>query len=93
MKANKKIVSYLENNTFCVLVPVYYEYEDKPAWRKMLIGSLEECKKQFELYPDYMHATFEENKKHRENKRKEYLLFLSIGKTATAEKIKKQYHL
>ena len=88
----KKIVNYENNNTFCVLIPIYYEYEKEPAWRKVFTGSKEECEKQFSLFPDFLHATYEENKKNRANKKAEYLLLLSINKTKKAESIKKQYH-
>lgn len=65
MNCCKKIVSYTEKNTFCVLIPVYYEYENKPAWKKVFSGSLDECEKEIKLYPDYMRATYEENQNNR----------------------------
>lgn len=34
----KKIVSYTEKDIFCVLIPVYYEYENKPSWKKVFVG-------------------------------------------------------
>lgn len=92
MNANKKIVNYTDKNTFVVLVPVYYEFEHGPAWKKVFVGTLEECEKEFCLYPDRMRASYEQNKKNRENKKAEYLFLLSIGKVAKAEAIQKQYH-
>ena len=41
----KKIVNYENNNTFCILITIYYEYEKTPAWRKVFTGSKEECEK------------------------------------------------
>ena len=75
------------------MVPVYYEHENKPAWRRVFTGSMPECQKQIELYPDFMRATYEENKKNRKQKTAEYLLLLSIGKKEKAESIKNQYKL
>ena len=88
---NKKIMNYLNKETYCILVPVYYEFEDKPAWRKVFTGTKEECEKTFADYPDYMIANEEENKKNRENIFKEYMFLLSIKKYKEAEKIKTQY--
>lgn len=89
----KKIVSYVDSERYCILVPVFYEYEDKPTWKKAFVGSKEECEKAFPDYPDTMQATYEENKQLREWKRQEYLSLLSHGKKKEAEAIKIQYKL
>ena len=88
--AKKEIKKYLDSQ-YCVVVPVYYENEKSPAWRKMYVGSLEECEKEFDLYPDFLSATFEENAENRKNRRAEYLFLLSIGKKKQAEKIREQF--
>lgn len=94
MKKDKKIiVQYNHSEKYWILIPVYYENETQPAWRLVFSGTKEECKKEFYSFPDYMIATPEENKRNRENKRKEYLFLLEIGKTAAAAAIKNQYHL
>lgn len=87
----KYITQYLNKETYCILVPIYYEFEEKPAWRKVFVGTEEECKNVFINYPDYMKASEEENKKHRENIFKEYTFLLSIKKFKKAQKIKEQY--
>ena len=88
----KKIVSYCSKENYCILIPVYYEFEEKPAWRRVFTGSKEECEKAFENYPDSLNASNEENIQNRKNKIQEYLFLLSIGKNAKAEKIKMQYN-
>lgn len=35
----KEILNYLDRETYCIVVPKYYEFEDKPAWTKVFIGS------------------------------------------------------
>ena len=89
----KQITTYLNNNTFCVLIPVFYEYETKPAWRKYFIGSKEEAQKAYQAAPDYLTATHEENHQNRQNKIKEVVFLESIGKAAKAKAIRKQYHI
>ena len=89
---NKKIVSYCSRESYCILIPVYYEFEEKPAWRRVFVGSKEECEKVFSNYPDSLNASNEENIQNRKNKIQEYLFLLSIGKNAKAEKIKIQYN-
>ncbi|MSA02177.1 hypothetical protein GKG47_09010 [Lactonifactor sp. BIOML-A3] len=88
---SKHIVSYLDS--FVILVPVYYEYEELPAWRKVFIGTKSECEKMIESFPDSLNTTMEENKRNREYKIQEYLLLISIGKKRKAEEIKLQYCL
>lgn len=88
--AKKEIKRYCDTQ-YCVMVPVYYENEPRPSWRIVFKGTSEECKKELSLFPDFLNATFEENAENRNNMRKEYLFYLSIGKTKKAEKIKLQY--
>ena len=87
----KYITQYLNKETYCILVPIYYEFENKPAWRKIFVGTEKECKEDFVSYPDYMKASEEENKKNRNNKFQEYMFLLSIKKLTKAQKIKEQY--
>ena len=77
---NKKIINYCNSNNYAIMIPVYYEHEKMPSWRKMFTGTLEECEKNFESCPDYIFASIEENKKNRKNKMNEYLLLMSINK-------------
>ena len=92
MDKRKQIVSCYDGDNFCILVPVYYECEDMPSWRKVFVGTKTECTKEFAIYPDFLIATDEENMQNRKNKRQEYLFLLSINKKAQAEKIKVQYN-
>lgn len=77
---------------YCVMIPVYYENETKPAWRYYAKGTLDECRKAAESAPEYLTATAEENRQNRHWKRQEMLLLLDHGKKAEAEKIRGQYH-
>lgn len=86
---HKKMVKH--NNDFCILVPVFYDHEEKPSWRKYFVGTLEKCNELFPSAPDFLNATYEENRENREWKRKEYTFLLSIGKVQKAEKIRAQY--
>lgn len=92
-RERKQILQYNNSSQYRIYIPVYYENETRPGWRRVFSGTKEECKKEFYSFPDYMKATQEENKRNRENKRKEYLFLLEIGKTAAAAAIKNQYHL
>lgn len=87
----KKIVNYC-NECYAIMLPVYYEFEEKPAWRIVFIGSEKKCRENYELYPDFIFATYEENLKNRKNKKAEYLHLLAINKRKEAEKIKKTYN-
>lgn len=87
----KEILSYLDS--FVIVVPVYYENEQDPAWRKVFIGTKQECEESFNSFPDSVNATIEENRQNREWKVQEYLLLVSLGKTKKANAIKKQYNL
>ena len=89
----KQITSYLNNTTFCVLIPVYYEYETKPAWRKYFVGPEKEAKEAYQAAPEYLKATHEENHQNRQNKIKEAIFLENIGKAAKAKAIRKQYHI
>lgn len=87
----KRIVKYLNDGLYCVLVPVYYEFEKLPAWRKYFIGKKEECVNIFVSVPDYLNATADENKTHKHYIIQEYNFYISIGKTEKANNLKKQY--
>lgn len=87
---HKKIVKYLEN--YLLLIPIYYDHETEPAWRKATRGTLEEVQRAAETAPDYMRATEEENRNNRQWKYKEMLLLAETGHKAKAEAIKAQYH-
>lgn len=87
----KKIVNYC-GECFAIVLPVYYECEEKPAWRVVFKGSKEECRNNIELYPDCATATHEENLQNRKNKMQEYLFLLSIKKIKDAEKIKEAFN-
>ena len=89
----KEIISYLNDETFCIAIPKYYENEKEPSWKIAFTGSKDECKKVFSNYPDFLTATMEENHENRQNKIKEYLFLLSINHAKQAEKIKSQYNL
>lgn len=89
VKKNTRVVA----SGYSILVPVYYENEDLPAWRKVYTGTYKECEDLFSNYPDYYNATNEENHKNRQNKIQEYIFLCSIKKYVEAEKIKKQYSL
>ena len=89
---SKKITSYCSEKNYCILIPVYYECENVPSWRKVFTGSKSECENAFENYPEYLKATNEENRKHIQNKKQEYFFLLSINKKKQAEQIKAQYN-
>ena len=88
----KKIVNYNNTNTYLIMIPVFYENESKPAWRKVYKGSLIECKKAFSDFPDSLKATPEENNENRRYKLKELLFLESIGRKQKADQIRKQYN-
>ena len=89
---SKKIVSYCSKESYCILIPVYYEFEEKHERKKEIDSRKEECEKVFSNYPDSLNASNEENIQNRKNKIQEYLFLLSIGKNEKAEKIKMQYN-
>lgn len=80
----KEIVSYLSDGNYCILIPIYYGCELKPAWRVEFIGSLEDCKAKFDDYPDYRIATNDENASMRMSRFNEYL-FLKERRTRSAD--------
>ena len=88
----KRITNYCSKENYCILIPVYYECENAPSWRKVFTGTKNECKKAFENYPEYLKATNDENRANRQNKMQEYLFLLSINKKKQAEQIKMQYN-
>ena len=89
----KEIVKYLDSGKYAIYVPVFYDYEEKPAWRKMFVGTEKECKNNLDSFPDYMQATAEENANNRKNALQEYLLLMELGKKSKANQIKEQYKL
>lgn len=88
---SKKIVKYCNTDNYCVLIPVYYDHEQRPAWRKYYIGPESYAREYFEAAPDYLKATANENYNNRFFKRQEYLLLLEHGKIKEADEIKTRY--
>lgn len=69
MRTEKKIITqYLEKGTHCILVPVYYDGEEKPAWRNVFVGTYVSCLENLNAFPDYYEATLEQNAEHKRNK-------------------------
>lgn len=91
MKEKSYITKYLNNGNYCILTPIYYENEARPAWRKYFIGSRAECENMLPAAPEYLNATPEENATNRFYKRQEYLLLLDHGKHKQAAAIKAAY--
>ena len=89
---SKRITNYCSKENYCILIPVYYECENAPSWRKVFTGTKNECEKAFENYPEYLKATNDENRANRQNKMQEYLFLLSINKKKQAEQIRTQYN-
>ena len=90
---NKHIVKYLDGGNYAIYVPVFYDYEEKPAWRKVFVGTEIECKNMIDTFPDSIQATPEENINNRRNAMQEYCLLMEVGKRTKANKIKEQYKL
>ena len=88
----KKEISKYIDNQYIIIIPVYYENETAPAWRKVYKGTLSDCRKEFFSFPDSLKATPEENKENRKNKLKELLFLESIGRKQKADQIRKQYN-
>lgn len=88
----KKYITKYENN-YLIMVPVYYDFETMPAWRKYYKGTKKECENIFASIPDFLRATPEENKTNRYYKRLEYNFLMDHGKTEKAAAIKAQYKL
>lgn len=88
----KRLVKYYGGPNYCVLIPVYYDHETAPAWRKYYIGPESYAIEYFETAPDYLNATADENEKNRFWKKQEYLLLLNHGKIKEANEIKVQYN-
>lgn len=87
----KEIVKYENGYKYLILVPVFYECEEKPAWRNVFSGSLEECKENFSSFPDTMQASPEENKRNRHNMRLTADLWQSLGRYKAAAMLRKRY--
>ena len=90
---NKYICKDNSRGDYLLLIPVFYDHETRPAWRKAARGTLEEVREAYKAAPDHMKATEEENRNNRQWKRAEMLLLYDHGKKAAAEAIKKQYQL
>ncbi len=91
MNDTKLLVKY--ENKYCVLIPVFYEYETRPAWRKYFIGTRAECENVFTGAPDQLKATAAENAENRHYKRLEYIYCMNRGDVKKAMNIKEQYKL
>lgn len=89
----KEIVKYLDGGKYAIYVPVFYDYEEKPAWRKMFVGTETECKNRMDSFPDSIQATAEENANNRKSALQEYLLLMELGKKTKANQIKEKYRL
>ena len=89
----KEIIKYLDSGKYAIYIPVFYDYEEKPAWRKMFVGTEQECKNMIDSFPDNLQATPEENANNRKNAMQEYLLLMELGRKTKANQIKEQYKL
>ena len=78
---------------YILLIPVYYEHETRPAWRKGTSGTLDECKKALEAAPEYLNATPEENRTNRHYQRATMIFYQDRGQLEKADAIRKQYNL
>lgn len=92
MNYKKEMVFHESLNHYVIMVPVFYEFESRPAWRTVYHGTKTECKKAFDSFPDTIKASAEDNAKNRKNKMQEMLFLYSIGRNKKADSIKKQYH-
>lgn len=88
----KKIVNYNGTSEYLIIVPVFYEFEEAPAWRKVFKGSKKECEKEFSSFTDTLKATPEENNRNRKNQLKIAIFHESMGRKAVAKKIRERYH-
>lgn len=88
-KESKRILINGIGDNYCIMIPIYYEYEDKPAWRRVFKGTKKECEKEFSTLPEYLNATHEENKKNREDMIDLYEFFISTHAYKYAEKNQK----
>lgn len=79
------------NNNYILLIPVFYEHETRPAWRKGACGDLDTVKKALETAPESLKATAEENRLNCYYKRKEMIFLQERGRRKEAEAIRKQY--
>ena len=92
-RQTKKLVTYGAAGEYAAIMPVYYQNEESPAWRKMAVGSKEYCESALKDCPDYMLANDAENSTNRKSRWAEAALLDSIGKHKQAAKIKAQYGL
>lgn len=87
----KEIVSYNNGYKYLIIIPVFYECENKPSWKTVYSGSFDDCKKAFSMFPDTLQATAEENAKNRYYMRLQADFYQSIGRYSVAQKIRKRY--
>ena len=73
---NKHITNYLNENDFCILVPVYNDFYINPSWRIVFTGSKSECENAFKNYPDFIRDN--DFKKNLELLRREYAFILTL---------------
>ena len=92
MEYQKRICFQERLNRYVIMIPVFYDYESRPAWRTVYGGTEKECKSVFDTFPDALKASAEDNAKNRKNKMQEMLFLYSIGRNKRADTIKKQYH-
>lgn len=92
MNYKKEMVFHESLNHYVIMVPVFYEYESRPAWRTVYHGTKTECEKEFDSFPDTLKASAEDNARNRKNKLHELLFLESIGARERAASIKKQYN-
>lgn len=86
------IVRDTASGDFMLLIPVYYDHETRPAWRKGTRGDLATVQKALEAAPESLKATAEENRINRHYKRAEMILLQERGRRKEAEAIRKQYN-
>lgn len=91
MKYQKSICYQERLSRYVIMVPVFYDYESRPAWRTVYGGTEKECKSVFDTFPDAIKASAEENARNRKNKIQESLFLDSIGQHKRAANIRKQY--
>lgn len=92
MNYKKKICFQERLSRYIILVPVFYEFENCPAWKIVYGGTKTECEKEFDSFPNTLKASADENAQNRKWKMKEMLFCQSIGHNKKADAIKKQYH-
>ena len=85
-------MQYCASENYVIMLPVFYECENNPSWRKVYTGTKEECENEFSLFPDFINATAEENKINRKNRFNEYKFLWSINTVKAANEIKNNFN-